>query len=141
MRRALRSDVRAAALGVLFAAAVAAAQVGRPSGVRLIQIRLEGHVGAPDPKHRAAGDLTFRWDDTRVRFQAARVVVTRGERLGADFLAEIAPYRSILLLQGDEAPLDRIRTAKPSDRLSIIGYHRTGSRTFAVSAVDVRPAH
>jgi hypothetical protein len=133
--------LRAAALGVLCTAAVAAAQVGRPLGMRLIQIRLEGHVGAPDPKHRAAGDLTFRWGDTRVRFQAGRVVVTRGERLGADFLAEIAPYHSILILQGDDALLDRIRAAKPSDRLSITGYHRTGSRTFAVSAVDVKPAH
>ena len=131
----------AAALGLAFTAAVAAAQFGRPSGVQLIQIRLEGHVGAPDPKHRAAGDLTFRWGNTRVRFQADRVVVTRGERLGADFLAEIAPYRSTLILQGDEALLDRIRTAKRSDRLSVTGYHRTGSRTFSVSAVDLKPAH
>jgi hypothetical protein len=129
----------AAALGVLAVGAVAAAQITQ-TPLEPLQIRLEGHVGAPVPKHHAAADVTFVWKHTRIRFQVDRAVVVRGEQLGADFLAEIAPYRSTLMLQGDDAVLGRLRAAKPRDRVSVTGYHRTGDRTFEVSRVDVAPA-
>jgi hypothetical protein len=135
---ATRRATTRAALGAVLVAAVAGAQIAR-TPVEPLEIRLEGRVGAPDPKHRAAADVTFLWSETRIRFQVARAIIVRDEALGADFLAEIAPYGSTLILQGDDAVIGRLRAASVRDRVTVTGYHRTGDRTFMVSRVDVTP--
>jgi hypothetical protein len=132
--------MRLASLGVLLVAASVAAEVLARQGFDVDLIRLEGRVGVRDPNRKGPADLDLQWDDTRVRLQVSRARVLRGNRLGEDFLAEIAPYEPSLFLQGDEALLERLRHAKPGDRVAVTGYHRTGSRTFEVSAVDAMPA-
>jgi hypothetical protein len=109
---------------------------GEPSAVRLI--RLVGHPGTRG-KRAAAAELTLDVGRSRIPFQAERVDVLRGNVLGGDVLAEIAPRRPSLRLRGARAVLAKLEAATARDEVDIIGYHRPGSQDLLVSDVHVSP--
>jgi hypothetical protein len=98
-----------------------------------IEIRLAGRVGPPMPGRTPAAELELAADDARMRFQVEETLVTRGKRLGADVLAELAPYHPSLRLHGPAELLKEVASARAGDWLEITGQYRSGSRELNVT--------
>jgi hypothetical protein len=130
------------ALGLVFASAPPgwATEPILPTPPAATLVELEGHLGPPPPGRSAAADLALEADGRHYRLQVDEARVLAGSRLGADFLAEVAPYRPNLILRGPEPLLSRLRAAAAGDRLVIRGYHRHGVRDLQVSEIVVGPA-
>jgi hypothetical protein len=136
--------MRAAAIGLVLALALVArapaSEIPGDIGPRADLIRLEGRLGPPAPGRSAAADLELETPAGRMRLQVESARVLRGERSGPDFLDEVSAYRPSLLVQGPAEVLAKLTKATPGSRLVITGYHRSGSRTFALSSVEVEAA-
>jgi hypothetical protein len=104
-------------------------------------IRLEGRVGPPEPGRSAAADLELALGEQRIRLQAESARVLRGERMGADFLDEVSAQRPSLIVHGPPELVERLGGARPGDHVVVTGYHRSGSRSFMLSTVEVEPAN
>jgi hypothetical protein len=111
--------------------------VSEPSAVRLI--RLVGHPGAAG-KRTPAARLTLEVRGRTIPFQAERVDVLKGNVLGADVLAEIAPRRPSLRLRGAPPVVAKLEGSTANDEVEIVGYHRPGSQDLMVSDIRVSPA-
>jgi len=133
--------MKSAMLPVLVLLATVGVAAERPSSetsaARLI--RLVGHPG-PRGERAPAAELTLDVRGQAITFQAERVDVLRGNVLGADVLAELAPNRPSLRVYGSAPVLDKLRAATADDQVEITGYHRPGSRDLLVSDVTVKPA-
>jgi hypothetical protein len=137
---AVRALVLSAAFAVLLAHTAGGTDVPSEPGVRVAQIRLEGYVGAPARGRSSAADLAFEHGEKRIRFQVESARVIQGNRSGPDFLDEVSAAPAKLTVEGPDELLDELERAQPGNRVVLTGYHRTGSRNFAVSAVEVETA-
>jgi hypothetical protein len=115
--------------------AAASGRVGQSPEANLI--RLEGHLGPPQHDDKGASDLHLRYRTADFRMQVQTLHVLTGKRLAGSILSDVKPYRSAFLLQGADTMLQRLRTVKPSDRVTITGIYRRGSRTLLVNEVTI----
>ena len=94
-------------------------------------------MGPPSSNRVAAASLVLRVGDRDLQFQVDEARVLRGDRFGPDVLAELAGRWPNLFVRGPASLLQRFTAARPGDRAVLTGYHRAGSREFAVAEVKV----
>jgi hypothetical protein len=136
----MRALLLVAAVTVAAVRPASGTQVPVEPGPRVAQLRLDGYVGPPAPGRSSAADLVLEHAGRRIRFQAESARVLQGDRSGQDFLDEVSADPPKLILQGPDEVLAKLEQAQPGDRVVLTGYHRSGSRTFALSSVEVEPA-
>ena len=126
----------AAALIVALVELPRAAAQPRPGGpTRTILIRLEGRMGPPSSTRVAAASLLLQVGERTLQFQVDEARVLRGDRFGPDVLDELAGRWPSLFVRGPASLLQRLTAAGPGDRVVLTGYHRAGSREFALAEV------
>jgi hypothetical protein len=136
----MRTALPAATLALLVALSAAATDLPLGPGSRTAQIRLEGYIGPPAPGRSSAADLVLEHDEKRIRFQVDSARVLQGNRSGPDFLDEVSAEPAKLIVEGPGELLAKLVAAQPAERVVLTGYHRSGSRNFAIAAVEVEPA-
>lgn len=122
--------------GVLCGAALAQRSILRQPDL----VRLEGRVGEPRPDDKGTTDLELGRGAKRYRFQLEKLTVLNGRRSPGQVLSDVQPYHPNFNLVGAEAMLQRLDEAKPTDRVTILGYLRLGVRDLMVSEVKAEPA-
>lgn len=107
-------------------------RIARPELVKLV-----GTWGPPVEGHVAAEDLTLELGGQTARFQVDDAAIIQGDRMGSEFLTEVAQYKPALRLQGPPELLQKLREAAPGTKVTVSGYRHLGGRTFLVGDVTI----
>lgn len=59
-----------------------------------------------------------------------------GNMTASSIFSRVRPQRPNFILRGPQAPIERVASAPPGDRLRIVGAWRPGARDLLVSSVD-----
>ena len=101
-------------------------------------IRLEGYLGPPRRGAKATADLRLTHAGKEYRFQATQLRVLTGKRRSSTLAADAGAHPSFLL-RGADAMVQRLDSARPGDRIVVIGYQRPESHDLLVAEITIAP--